>query len=332
MKNVARLQIKDRTELFQATAISMGMQPNVIEKDFWVCFMIDHLFHDSKYKNAFVFKGGTSLSKAYRVIERFSEDIDLILDWRKIVNDINPWDERSKTKQDQFNKQINSEAANFYKEEFVPQLNMEIESKIGKGDWISVDEEDEMVVNFYYPQIFEAEYLRSCVRLEIGPLAEWLPSHETVIMPFVAEKYPILFEQKETSVLTIDVERTFWEKLTILHKIANFPEKKLLPPRYARHMYDVYNMGNSWVKESAFKKKELLEKDVTFKQKFYYAKAAHYETATLGTIMLVPGEGLHKTLKADYQAMRNMIYGNMPEYEEIVRFLEKLEDEVHGLE
>ena len=63
MKEVAKLQIKDRTELFQATAISMGMQPNVIEKDFWVCFMLDHLFHDCRYKNAFVFKGGTSLSK-----------------------------------------------------------------------------------------------------------------------------------------------------------------------------------------------------------------------------------------------------------------------------
>lgn len=59
VKEVAKLSIKDRTELFQATAISMGMQPNVIEKDFWVCFMLDHLFHDCKYKNAFVFKGGT---------------------------------------------------------------------------------------------------------------------------------------------------------------------------------------------------------------------------------------------------------------------------------
>lgn len=114
MRSIARLQTNERTELFQATAISMGMQPNVIEKDFWVCFMIDHLFHDCKYQNAFVFKGGTSLSKAYHVIERFSEDIDLIFDWRNIANNVNPWDERSRTKQDQFNKQINAEAAKFY--------------------------------------------------------------------------------------------------------------------------------------------------------------------------------------------------------------------------
>ena len=66
-----------------------------------------------------------------------------------------------------------------------------MKEKLGEGEWISVDTEDEMVVNFYYPQIFEAEYLRSCVRLEIGPLAEWLPCHETSITPFAAEKYPI---------------------------------------------------------------------------------------------------------------------------------------------
>ena len=294
MKEVAKLQIKDRMELFQATAISMGMQPNVIEKDFWVCFMLNHLFHDCKYKNAFVFKGGTSLSKSYHVIERFSEDIDLILDWRKIMNDeVNPWEERSKTKQDLFNKQINSEAAKFYKEELIPQLNSEMKEKLGDG--------------------------------------EWMPSHETIVTPFAAEKYPDIFSQKDTSVLTIDVERTFWEKLTILHKIANFPDGKPLPARYARHLYDVYNMGNSWVKERAFKRKELLEKDVVFKQKFYYAKGAHYETATLSSIELMPKEAVLNALKEDYQAMRNMIYGNIPEFEEILEFLEKLQEEVHGL-
>ena len=90
-------------------------------------------------------------------------------------------------------------------------------------------------------------------------------------------------------------------------------------------------MGNSWVKERAFKRKELLEKDVSFKQKFYYAKGAHYETATLETIMLVPEERIHKELEDDYQAMRNMIYGNIPEFEEILEFLEKLQEEIHGL-
>lgn len=108
MRNIALLSKVDREVLFSRTAEKMKMHPSIVEKDFWVCFMLDHLFHDCLYKDAFVFKGGTSLSKSYHVIERFSEDIDLILDWRKLIDNTNPWDERSKTKQDQYNKEINA--------------------------------------------------------------------------------------------------------------------------------------------------------------------------------------------------------------------------------
>ena len=128
------------------------------------------------------------------------------------------------------------------------------------------------------------------------------------------------------------MERTFWEKLTILHKIAHFPKGKVLPSRYARHMYDVYNLGNSWVKESAYKRKELLEKDVTFKQKFYYARGAHFETATLRSIVLLPEKDIHKALAEDYEAMSNMIYGEIPDFDDILVFLEKLQIEIHELE
>ena len=76
---------KDREELFIATALKIGIRPEAVEKDFWVCFILDHLFHDCEYNKAFVFKGGTSLSKSYHLINRFSEDIDLILDWRIIT-------------------------------------------------------------------------------------------------------------------------------------------------------------------------------------------------------------------------------------------------------
>ena len=117
MKNIALENDKNRKELFEATASKVGIRPDAVEKDFWICYMIDHLFNDSCFKEAFVFKGGTSLSKSYHAIERFSEDIDLILDWRKITNDeTDPWSERSKTKQAQYNKQINSDAAAFYRD------------------------------------------------------------------------------------------------------------------------------------------------------------------------------------------------------------------------
>ena len=82
MRNVARLPDSDRGELFRNTADKMGLNDAIVEKDFWVCFTLDHLFHRCPWKDAITFKGGTSLSKAFNLISRFSEDIDLILDWR----------------------------------------------------------------------------------------------------------------------------------------------------------------------------------------------------------------------------------------------------------
>jgi len=331
VKKIALLGREDREVLFSRTAEKMKMHPSIVEKDFWVCFMLNHLFHDCMYKDAFVFKGGTSLSKSYHVIERFSEDIDLILDWRKLTNDTDPWDERSKTKQDQYNKEINSQAAVFYREELVPALNKELALKLGEGAWVEVDDNDPMVVNFRYPRDFSMEYLVPVVRLEIGPLAEWMPSHVAIVEPFAATEYPNAFEQRTTDILTIDIERTFWEKLTILHKMAYFPQGKVLPRRYARHLYDVYCMANSWVKDSAFARKELLQKDVVFKQKFYYAKSAHYETATLKEIKLIPADYIMDEVREDYAAMKNMIYGAYPDFDSILTYLDELEDEIHNL-
>jgi len=90
-------------------------------------------------------------------------------------------------------------------------------------------------------------------------------------------------------------------------------------------------MGNSWVKDSAFKKKELLEKDIAFKQKFYYSKGAHYETATIKTVRLVPTDSVCNALKDDYKAMSNMIYGEKPSYDELVSYISELEKEIHEL-
>ena len=97
------------------------------------------------------------------------------------------------------------------------------------------------------------------------------------------------------------------------------------------NLYDVYCMANSWVKDSAFARKELLQKDVVFKQKFYYAKSAHYETATLKEIKLIPADYIIGEVRDDYAAMKNMIYGAYPDFDGILDFLGELEDEIHNL-
>ena len=96
MRNIARIAAEDREALFHNTAEAMKMTDAIIEKDFWVCYMLDYLFHRCEWKDHIAFKGGTSLSKAYGLIERFSEDIDLILDWRVLGYGIDePWEQLS---------------------------------------------------------------------------------------------------------------------------------------------------------------------------------------------------------------------------------------------
>ena len=133
MKKIAKLSAADRRILFRNTAQKVGMHEAIIEKDFWVCLMLDYLFHDCPWKDTFTFKGGTSLSKCYDLIQRFSEDIDLILDWRVIgYSKEGPWLHRSNTKQDTFNKEANVRAEVFLRETLLPQMIQDVTELIGE--------------------------------------------------------------------------------------------------------------------------------------------------------------------------------------------------------
>lgn len=336
MITVAKSSDTEREVLFGNAADRAGIgNPAIVEKDFWVCFTMDYLFHKSPWPQSFIFKGGTSLSKAYHVIDRFSEDIDLIMDWRLLGYGIHePWAERSKRQQDKFNKNAVSKASEFLTGTFAPQMEKDIGSILVENVAVRMDPNDkeQCTVNFFYPHVFSTNYLRPEIRLEIGPLAEWVPSHPVTITSITAEQYPDAFKQANTIVPTVDAERTFWEKVTILHKTAASYEQKGIPSRYARHYYDLYQMSHSAVKEKAFDRKALLEQDIRFKLKFYYAKNASYETAQIGSLRLVPNEDAIKDLSADYDHMKDMIYGKKPSFDEIMESIARLEEEINGLE
>ena len=124
MITIAKLGDAEREILFGNAADRAGISnPAIVEKDFWVCFALDYLFNKSPWQHSFIFKGGTSLSKAYHIIERFSEDIDLIMDWRVLGYGIHePSEQRSKTQQDKFNKKTVKDASVFLAQTFAPQM------------------------------------------------------------------------------------------------------------------------------------------------------------------------------------------------------------------
>ena len=133
----------------------MGLDDAIVEKDFWVCFTLDYLFHRCPWKETITFKGGTSLSKAFNLISRFSEDIDLILDWRVLgYGKDEPWEKRSNTKQDTFNKEANARAEVFLAEQFCPTIQAELSQELGCEANIYIDEKDKQTVIFAYPHLF----------------------------------------------------------------------------------------------------------------------------------------------------------------------------------
>jgi hypothetical protein len=328
MNNVAQLSEKQRNELFQETATLMNTTNAIVEKDFWVVWTLNKLFSDDRLNKILMFKGGTSLSKVFNLIGRFSEDIDLILDWREVTND-NPLDEQpSKNKQVKFNEQINENAKVYIKDKLLPIIS-EILSSACTCEF-DVDDKGNYFVNINYPSTFHDEALRPKILLEIGPLASWLPSASFEITTFVATEFPDLFKQPKCSVNAVVAKRTFWEKATILHQEANRDENKKIPLRHSRHYYDLAQMAQSNVKDEALNDLELLQDVVVFKQKFYMSAWAKYENAKVGTFKILPPEFRYKELKSDYNSMRSMIFDKYLEFDEIIEILKNLEDEINN--
>lgn len=331
MNNISTLPASEREILFRNTAEKTGLTEAIIEKDFWVCWMLDYLFHDSRWKEHLAFKGGTSLSKCYDLIHRFSEDIDLILDWRLVGCERDePWAERSKNQQDKYNKAVDARTVTFLAETFAPQLEADFRSRLRDDFVISIDPDDPQTVCFAYPRLFSEGAILPAIRLEIGALAAWTPTQEAEITPFAAERYPQIFQQPSTSLRTVSAERTFWEKVTILHKEA-FRANGKVPPRYSRHYYDLWCMEQSPVKEVAYADLALLRQVVAFKDRFYPAGSAHYDLAKPGTMRLMPPEDCRAALREDYDHMKNMIFGEKPEFDVILSAVQKMENEINSL-
>ena len=166
MYEIAKLPSEEREILFQNAAARKGMNAAIIEKDFWVCLTLDYLFHKCPWKKAFAFKGGTSLSKVYSLIDRFSEDIDLILDWRIVGYGYSePWEKRSNTQQQRFINESSNRVAAFLKEEFLPVLKSDMADCIGRPVSVYIDDDDPGTVKFGYPCTFEDASILQEIRL-----------------------------------------------------------------------------------------------------------------------------------------------------------------------
>ena len=332
MYNVARLSDKDRDTIFTRYAFEYGNNKAIIEKDFWVTLVLDYLFHKCKYKDYFIFKGGTSLSKCFNIINRFSEDIDLILRWDLLTDD-DPDNERSNRQQDIYNKNINKLAAEFILNKLKPAMEEDFEKILGKKIAISVDENEPQVLNFMYPRLYDDNEsgILKFVRLEIGPLAALTPTEDVEISPLIAALNLKIYDNVKTIIKTVSPERTFWEKVMILNQESHRPMEKKMLPRYSRHYYDVYKISLTKYKDKAYSNLDLLTKVRNFKKKFYPVSWAKYDSAVPGEFILVPNEERIKELKEDYENMKEMLNDDSISFEQLIEEIKKIEKEINNL-
>lgn len=332
MDKVTRLTEAEKRELFGETAAQMNLRPGAVEKDFWVCWTLKELFDIAEIKERILFKGGTSLSKIFHLIDRFSEDIDIILDWRTLgFTDETAWKRKSKTQQAKLNERINVAACEYIAASFLPLIQKRFLSKLNPDAFKLVHDQDQPhIIRFFYPLSLKDAYLRPEIQLEIGPLASRAPHESHPIIPYAAEKFDSVFDNPIINVTTINAERTFWEKATILHQEAHRKSSRA-PLRYSRHYYDLHMMANRDVKDVAFVNVELLRDVVAFKKQFYHCSWAEYDSAKPGTFRLMPSDKLMSSLEDDYSRMRNMIFGEYPSFNMIVESLTSLEDEINCL-
>ena len=335
MDKVAQMDRSDRADLFSETAALMGLHPVIVEKDFWVCWLLKQLFTIEKLSGMLVFKGGTSLSKCFNLIQRFSEHLDIAVNFEKLgfsdAKDPRQTD-LSHTKRAILLKEMLQTCRNYIVDQFLPVLNASIQEKLSENDWqFQVDSVDGNIVEFEYPASLKTglDYILPRVILELGTHAEPVPNENYDIQPYAAEYFPKLFTQTKCSIATVVARRTFWEKATILHAEYHRPLDNPMPLRYSRHYADVAQMGKSEIVDEALRDIDLLKKVTTHKDMFYHCGWARYNLAVPGSFHLTPPQERLSVIKRDYRDMTAMFFDEPPDIEDILHQLSVLERQIN---
>ncbi|WP_429925658.1 nucleotidyl transferase AbiEii/AbiGii toxin family protein (plasmid) [Agrobacterium vitis] len=326
MDKVAKLAASDRAALFGETGAMRGVAETIIEKDFWVCWTLRRLFAlAGADAPSLVFKGGTSLSKAYSAIRRFSEDIDLSFDRADLgyTGDRDPEQEGlSRKKARQLIDDLVADVERHIAEKLLPALRGAITDQLGepkaRGWKLEIDPTDTQTINFHYPTALSSleyegmAYITPRVKLELGARGDPWPTEKKTIRPYAADEFPNFFEEPDSEVTVLSARRTFWEKATALHAEAHRPKESPTPQYFSRHYYDLAMLIETAEGRDAAEDFDLLAQVAKHKNIFFRSAWANYDTAKPGTLRLMPDEARIKDLRTDYRAMEPMMFDETP--------------------
>jgi hypothetical protein len=332
MTQLDQLSNSERTLIFEVASDELNMPFEIVEKDFWVVWTLEMLFSILEINDHLTFKGGTSLSKIYNVIQRFSEDIDVSIekDFFGFDQGNDPESAHSKNKRRAALDNLSASCSSYIQNDLLRILRDAISAKLNNSDeWrleIDAHDPDGQTLLFEYPGGTDKEkYIRPIVKIEMGARAEHWPVSKHRIQSYAKVALNDKVTEQEIMVKVLDAKRTFWEKATILHQYAHLPQDKKLPVRISRHYYDFFCLLNSSIKSEALQELELLDRVATHKSIYFSSAWASYGTAKKGTLKLLPQTIHLDALERDYGLMKDMFYGDIPYWNDILNLIGKFE-------
>ena len=312
----------------------MHLHAQSVEKDLWVCWTLRELFSLPGVGEHLTFKGGTSLSKAWKLIRRFSEDIDLIVDKEALGfgGDAAPDKAASKKQRKARLEALMAASRQWVQGTLQPALATRIATALGDDAACKLEVDPDMpdgqCLLLHYPSAFENEagYIKPVVKIELGARSDDWPNSECPIQPYLAERFPQLMPEGPFSVRVLAAERTFWEKACLLHEETFRPHDKPRKLRMARHYYDLWCLLRAGVGERALANTALFQRVAEHREIFFRYAWVDYSTHKPGTFRLSPPSDHLANWRSDYQAMLGpMFFGEVPDFDEIMEAVSEFE-------
>ena len=241
-----------------------------------------------------------------------------------------PENAKSKKKQKVALENLSSACAEYIQNDLLSSLSIAIKEKLKTTEgWrleLDTEDPDGQTLQFKYPSAVEDDgYIRPSVKIELGARSEHWPVSQHQIQSYAKDALKEKVTEPAVWVKVLDAKRTFWEKATILHQYAHLPHDKKLPPRISRHYYDFFSLLNSDIKNDALAEQELLDRVATHKSIYFASAWASYGTARKGSLRLSPPQGLLDGLERDYALMRDMFFGGVPGWGDVLSAIREFE-------
>lgn len=328
--NFYKLSKVDKLEIFKQVAEKQNLPLFATEKDWWVTQTLALIFEMDMAKHL-LFKGGTSLSKAWYLINRFSEDIDLALN-REYLGFNSGLISKSQVKKLR-EKSFEFVTTTFYKalqKAFTANgftnVTFDFEN-LGDGD------QDPVSILIYYPAVTaHSEYVLPRVKVELGSRSLKDPFTNCNIASFVGEQFPNqTFADTPIIIPCVNPERTYLEKLFLLHEEFQKPQDKIHVKRLSRHLYDITKIYNSKHKHKAYNI-ELIASIIAHRERFNGLRGVDYSTLYPPNLNPIPPKEIINAWETDYKTMQtNMIPEESPNFKNMLAIVQQATQEYNAL-